>query len=256
MVLPVRKQVLDRDDQGRIADELRLAVDHLHEFVEGLHAVLGPGFGHILLEPLHRLRLQLRAHQSVHLVDVQAGVPDVELLHLCHVQHRLAIGPGHCQIDRLALLGVEATIASGDGEAGHQPFDVPLERAGQRLVEVVDAEDQLPVRGGEDAEVGQMRIAAQLHRQAGSGRARQVGGHQVGRTAVEGERRDQHSAVTDRDQLWHPTCALLLEEANGVRPVRRRLPFPVHRQGDQFSLRLPPGGPLRHCGVFDLSRLP
>ena len=160
LVLPVRKQVLDRDDQGRIADEPWLPVNHLHEFVEGLHAVLGPGLRYILLEPLHRLGLHLRAHQSVHLLDVQAGIPDVELLHLCHVLHRLAIGPGHCQIDRLALFGVEVTIASGDSEAGHQPFDVPLERTGERLVEVIDAEDQPPVGGGEDAEVGQMRIPA------------------------------------------------------------------------------------------------
>ena len=64
------------------------------------------------------------------------------------------------------------TIASGDGEAGHQPFDVPLERARQRLVEVVDAEDELPVRGGEDTEVGQMRVAAQLHSQVAAWRAR------------------------------------------------------------------------------------
>ena len=180
---------------------------------------------------------------SVDLVDVQAGIPDVELLHLRQVPHRLAIGPGHGLVDRLALLGVEATIASGDGEAGHQPLDVPLERAGQRLVEVVDAEDQLPVRGGEDTEVGQMRVAAQLHRQVGAWRARQVGGHQVGGTAVEGERRDQHSAVTDRDQLRHPTCGLLLEQANRVRPIRGRLPLPMHRQGNQSSRRLLPGRP-------------
>ena len=156
----------------------------------------------------------------------------------------------------LRSLGVEAPIASGDSEAGHQPLDVPLERARQRLVEVIDAEDQLPVRGGEDTEVGQMRIPAQLHRQVGAGRARQVGGHQVRGAAIEGERRDQHSAVPDRDQLRHPTCGLLLKQANRVRPIRRRLPLPVHRQGNQFSHRLPPGGPLRHCGVFDLARLP
>ena len=159
-LLVLRKQVLDRNDQGRISDEPWPPVNHLHEFVEGLHAVLGPGFGHVLLEPLHLARLHLRPQPSVDLLDVQAGIPDVKLLHLCHVLHRLAIGPGHCQIDRLALFGVEVTIASGDGEAGHQPLDVPLERAGERLVEVIDAEDQPPVRGGEDAEVGQMRVTA------------------------------------------------------------------------------------------------
>ena len=94
VVLPVRKQVLDRNDQWRIADQLWAPVDHLHKFVESLHAVLGPGFRYIFLEPLHSPFFMLRPHPSVDLVDVQAGVPDVELLHLCHVQHRLAIGPG------------------------------------------------------------------------------------------------------------------------------------------------------------------
>ena len=45
-----------------------------------------------------------------------------------------------------ALLLVEAAIAPGDGEAGDEPFDVPLERAGERLVEVVEAEDELAGR--------------------------------------------------------------------------------------------------------------
>ena len=89
--------------------------------------------------------------------------------------------------------GVEPAVPPGDREAGHQPLDVPLERAGQRLVEVVEAEHQPPVRGREAAEVRQVRVPAQLHRQAGPRGAGQVGGHQVGGAAVERERRDAAS---------------------------------------------------------------
>ena len=39
--------------------------------------------------------------------------------------------------------------------------------AGQRLVEVVDVEDDVALRRGEAAEVQQMRVAARLHAQPG-----------------------------------------------------------------------------------------
>ena len=65
-------------------------------------------------------------------------------------------------VDRGALLLVEAAVAPRDGEARGEPLDVPLERAGERLVEVVEAEDDLAVGRGEAAEVRQVRIAAEL----------------------------------------------------------------------------------------------
>ena len=62
--------------------------------------------------------------------------------------------------DVAPLLGREAVVAAGDREAGGQPLDVPLPRAGERLVEVVDVEDQPALGRGEHAEVGQVRVAA------------------------------------------------------------------------------------------------
>ena len=67
-----------------------------------------------------------------------------------------------------AQLRVEAPVAPRDGEARDQPLHVPLERAGQRLVEVVHAEDEPAVRRGEDAEVRQVRVAAELRVQPGA----------------------------------------------------------------------------------------
>ena len=98
------------------------------------------------------------------LVDVQAGVPDVELPHRGQVAHGLRYDAPTAQVDRLPLRVVEPAVPAGDREAGHQPLDVPLERAGQRLVEVVEAEDEPPVGRRERPEVRQVRVAAQLRR--------------------------------------------------------------------------------------------
>ena len=59
---------------------------------------------------------------------------------------------------------------------------------GQGLVEVVEVEQQSPLRGGEDPEVGQVRVTAELDGQPGGRGAGQVGGHDLRRTTVERER--------------------------------------------------------------------
>ena len=147
------------------------------------------------------------------------------LRHRGEVPDRLPVRTRHRPVDRLPLLGVEAAIPAGDGEAGHQPLDVPLERARQRLVEVVDAEHQPPVGRGEGTEVGQMRIAAELHVQPGPRRAGQIGRHRVGRAAEERERRHQHPPVADRHQLGHPRGGLLLQQLDRITPIGRPAPI-------------------------------
>jgi hypothetical protein len=63
-------------------------------------------------------------------------------------------------VGRASLIAIEAARPSGDLEAGDQALDVPLPRARQRLVEVVEVEDQVAVGRGEAAEVREVRIAA------------------------------------------------------------------------------------------------
>ena len=95
----------------------------------------------------------------------------------------------------------EAVVARGDGEAGGHPLQVVLERARQRLVEVVQTEQELPLGRRETAEVGQVRITAELDLQAGGRRAGQIGRHHLRRPPVEGERRHHHPAVPHRHQI-------------------------------------------------------
>ena len=110
----------------------------------------------------------------------------------------------------------------GDDEARGEPLHVPLERAGEGLVEVVEVEHERPLWRAVDAELGQVRVTAQLDPQVGPGRRAQVGGHHSGRPAIERERRDGHPAVADRQQHLDPARPLGLEDRDRVRPVRAR----------------------------------
>ena len=51
---------------------------------------------------------------------------------------------------------------AGHGDARRESLHVPLERPRERLVEIVDAEDEAPVRRREDPEVREVRVTAEL----------------------------------------------------------------------------------------------
>ena len=100
-------------------------------------------------------------------------------------------------------------------------FTIPLPRPGQRLVEVVEVEDEPPLGRGEGAEVGEMGVAAELRLEARPRGPREIRRHHRRGAAVEGERRGQHAAVAQRHQLAHPRAGLLLEQLDrvGTRPA-------------------------------------
>ena len=162
--------------------------------------------------------------------DVRTGdpvVPDREVAHLRELRHPLAIradgGGGGCG----AVGRLMPVRAAGDDHAGGQALDVPLPRGRQRFVEVVDVEDLVALRCREGAEVRQVRVAAGLHGQPGRRGCRQILRHHDGGTAVEGERRDQHAPVADRDEIRFARPILLVEQIERVRPVGRRRPAGV-----------------------------
>ena len=197
-----------------------------------------------LVDLLPLLLARLRRERSGDVVDVDPRVPLGEDVHLREALHRRAVGAGHGEVDRLSLLGLEATIATGDGEARDEPLQVPLERARQRLVEVVDAEDETSVGRSEHTEVGEMRIAAELDFQPRPGVAREIGRHQVSGAAEERERRDEHAPVANRHQLLHARGRLLLEQLDRITPARRRHPLAEDRPPDLGPRGPPLGHPL------------
>ena len=117
----------------------------------------------------------------------------------------------------LRAFGVSAVaVSSSDLEARREPLDIPLERAGKRLVEVVQVEDEIALRGGEAAEVREVGVAAELHLEAARRQAREVVRHHRRGAAEEGEGRDEHAAVPDRQELRDARRGLLLEKRHRV----------------------------------------
>jgi hypothetical protein len=109
-------------------------------------------------------------------------------------------------------------MAASNHETGRQAFEVPLPRAGQRLVEVVQIEHDVALRCGEEAEVGQMGIAARLDVQAAPRNRGEVLGHHRRRTAQKREWRARHPAVSNRHEVRQPILGLLLQDGDRIRP--------------------------------------
>ena len=159
----------------------------------------------------------MASHQ---LVLRQVRVPDVERAHLGELGHRLPVGR-HRRERRGAGIGLgEAVVARRDREARRHALHVVLERPGQRLVEVVQVEQQRPLGRREHAEVREMRVAAELDLETRRRRVLQVGGHDLRRAAVERERRDHHPPVADRHEIGLAGGVLLLEQRDRVGPAR------------------------------------
>ena len=120
-------------------------------------------------------------------MGVETQIPELEVAHRGELAHRLSIAPHAVEDDRVAVLPVEPAIARRDFEARRQSLHVPLERARQRFVEIVHAEDVGAFRRPEGPEVREVRVAAQLDRESGSRQRRQIGGHDRRGAAIERE---------------------------------------------------------------------
>src|SRR5262249_37273421 len=105
----------------------------------------GARFGQHLLGGLYPLRLQLRPEALERRQDIQVRIPDIEERLLREGPHRRAVSPDACQHNLPACLAREAVIPARHYEARGEALDIPLERSGQRLVEVVDVEDKIPL---------------------------------------------------------------------------------------------------------------
>ena len=221
--LHVGKHLFGGDDHRGVADDPPPPVDQGGELIQRLRAVAGVGLGQQRLgglEPfgldLGPVGLDLGPELAQGGLDVQVCVPDVQEGLLREGSHRRAVALGRREGDLAPGFGGEAVVPPGHGQARGQPLDIPLERAGQRLVEVVEIEDQPPFRRGERAEIGQVRVPAQLHPQPRRGSCGQIRRHRQRCSPVERERRHQHPAVPDRYQLRHPRFCLPQQQADRI----------------------------------------
>ena len=161
--LAVAEQVVNGDEQGRVGQEPDAAVDPGGELCAGLDLVFGLRLGHVSFGVAQDLAPHLAAPALDHLRHVQARVPDLQVGHVGESPDRLPIRLHGADHDGPSDSGVKAAAARGHLQAGREAFEVPFERARQRLVEVIDVEKHLSFGRGETPEVGKVSVSAQLH---------------------------------------------------------------------------------------------
>jgi hypothetical protein len=204
------------------------------------------------------------------------GVPHGQCVHAREAAYRAPIGRYRREDVAPSFLPGEAVGPAHDLHARRQPFDVPLPWTGQRLVEIVDVEDEVALRRGEQPEVGEVGIPAGLHHQTGSGCSSQIAGHRQRRAPEERERRGGHPAVVDGQQLGNPGQPLTFQQRHRIGSVgaRRELrmarpwhfcprglsaprPLPVlgGRSGLGGAATASRGGRLRHRRTSPASRM-
>ena len=138
-------------------------------------------------------------------------------------------------------------MVSGDDNAGREPLDVPLPGSRQGFVEIVDVEENVALRRGETAEIHQVSVAAGLHAKSGRRGRRQIGRHDRGRAAIEGERRLGHAGEADRDQFRDAAFVGLAQKLDRIAPILGRLPAAMRGARRRVAQRLACGAPLV-CG--------
>ena len=123
---------------------------------------------------------------------------------------------------------------------------------GKVSVEVVQIEQQGPLRRGEHPEVRQVSVPAELHGESGSRRILQVDRHDLGRTPIEGEGRDHHPSVADGDEIGFTRGVLGFEDRYRVRLARCRLPSRVIGECDvgAHPPAVAPPAPRRWGGLW------
>ena len=138
-------------------------------FAKALRLSWARALARSLVETLASARAASGARASTRTSSTSSvGVPDVERSHGGELAHGVAVRRTIAPATSLrAALRAKPLPRAGHDEARGEALDVPLPGAGQRLVEVVDVEEQAALGGGEDPEVRQVRVTAQLHAEAG-----------------------------------------------------------------------------------------
>ena len=235
-------------------DRRELVLDHvdvsplLNELWEKL---LAAALRSLLLDAFQGPLPEMRVQPLDELVRPQGAVPQLERRQQAELGHRLAVAAdaGRRHVFGHGLL--EAIVTTRHDEARGESLDVPLPGRRQRFVEIVDGEDHAPLRRGEPAEIGEVRIPAALHADPAHGRGREVARHREGRSAVEGERRAHHAPMAQREQVRHSSLLRSQDRAHGISPVVRSLPRRVDVAGASLSQG------LARCTLFrPRSRVP
>ena len=217
----------DMTHQRRLVDDPATTVGDRGEPVHGLQIAVRVRPRDASVEHGAGLCITLRFRNCHDDVGIDAPAPRVERGCRCQAGQQVPVTRHHAQDGGAADLVGHALRPGRHREAGPQALEIPLPRARQGLVEVIDVEDQPAFRGGEPAEVHQVPITAKLHREPSARRRSQIGGHARRRSTEEAELRLCHPPVADRQELGHPALPLRHQHVHRIGPIRRRLPIAV-----------------------------
>jgi hypothetical protein len=166
--------------------------------------------------------------------------------------HPRPVFVGHGKNDRASLSGGEPAVAASDLQTRGQPLHVPLPWAGQGSSKSLMS--NIICRSGEANTPKFDRCASPqtwtCRPERGGG---QVRGHDQRGAPVKRERRYQHPAVTDRNQLGDAGYGLLLGQPDRVGSVGGRLPAAMAGPGNLITRRLSPRHTLPRSQVRDLA---
>ena len=110
--------------------------------------------------------------------------------------------------------------AAGQHQRSGHALQIPLERAANGFIEVVDVEDEAAVGRGIGAQVAHVRIAAELAHDAGRGQLGQVRSHHRRRAAKVSERRLGHQLrISDRIECQARALAWTARRSPEQRPA-------------------------------------
>ena len=227
--------VTERHDQRRVRDDTATAINDLGEARHRLQVILAAGSVGGALDEATPIRV---CHTLDRGIDFELRVPRLERGHGGELRHRRAVALGGQTGDFALLLRFEAAVARCHHHARNETLDIPAERSGQRLVEVVEVEHQRPLRRAVQPEVEEVRITAHLDGEVAVHGLRQVVRHQPCRAAVERECAAQHAAVPDRHE---PRQSIRIggdRECDGIALSRHggQLGKPLQRQRRTYRL--------------------
>jgi len=140
-------------------------------------------------------------------------------LNACHpgkLQHFGAVhfGAGEHSVNASAI-GI-LRFSPGKNEARRQTFQVPFPGRTNGLVKIVDIENETAIRRGVCAQVANVSVAADLHKNLRARQRSQVSGHHRNVPAEVTKGRERHARHLDRHQLWNALAIRFRNDGDGI----------------------------------------
>ena len=174
------------------------------------------------------------------LLEIDPAVPNLQPRKPHEAEHVLAVGRNGAGRQAARAFARHVRRLSRDGDACGQPLDVDGEvDAGQRLIKIVDVEQNVVFRRVEGAKIHQMTVAAGLNRCTRDRLMCKIVRHHRRRAAQKRKRILGHPSVALGQELRHSVFIALRENRDSVpikRPMQIGVEFTRGTRTKQFPL--------------------